>query len=126
MSLIRASALNVITIYCQDLDVSTDFYVNVLGMTLDRPLGSGRLLSFGHGHARTSVYLEGGRTFRRGPVRDTPSVSFCIAVEDGVRHACETLRRNGYHVSEEIDGDEFALIWVADPAGNLVEIAGRP
>lgn len=115
--------LNVVAIYCTDLERARAFYQDLLGMTRSGDMPPGLL--FAAGECR--VYLEGGREPREGPGLEGPGVSACFSAPS-VRACWERLQEAGVPVVEAYreNGEQFAMFRVGDPDGNVVEVAGKP
>ena len=99
----------------EDIDRSTDFYVNGVGFTSRpaKPLADGRaFIAFHHGLA-----LIGGK--KKGH-----SLIDHIAFEvDDVRTLRDRLKARGTHFQEDLhDGPYGLTIYVSDPDGNRVEL----
>lgn len=74
-----------------------------------------------------TLYIEGGRRLREGEARGFAEFSPCFAT-DSVRRSYEILSNAGVQIVKEYQefGPTFALFQIADPDGNLIEIAGEP
>ena len=117
------NGLNVVAIYCSDLERARAFYQDLLGMTHAGDMPPGLLLAAGD----CTVYLEGGREPRDGPGLSSPTVSACFSAPS-VRACWDRVTERGVEVVEEMraGNENFAMFRIADPDGNVVEIAGRP
>lgn len=120
--MIKALAHACFTVH--DLEQSTRFYVDLLGLrhAFDFVNDEGR--KFG-------VYLHvGGRSFIElfvGEVRDAAAPSYrhlCLEVED-VAAAVARLRARGVEVTDPVLGaDHSWQAWLSDPDGNRIELHG--
>ena len=99
----------------EDIDRSTDFYVNGIGFTVRQatPLADGRpFVPFHHGFA-----LVGGKAKGHSQV---DHIAFEV---DDVRTLRERLRARGTEFQEDLhDGPYGLTIYVTDPDGNRIEL----
>lgn len=99
----------------EDIDRSTDFYVDGVGFTVRpaKPLADGRpFVAFHHGFA-----LVGGKK------KDHSQVDHIAFEVDDVRALRERLNARGAHFQEDLhDGPYGLTIYVSDPDGNRVEL----
>ena len=122
----RPNGLAVIAIYVDDLEPALAFYRDLLGFVVTGEMPPGRLLMLGD----LQLYLEPGRAARS--LEDATALagaetSMCLLC-DGVLALRAHLEAAGARLVGEAmgDGDSFAMFRVADPAGNLIELAGKP
>ena len=99
----------------EDIDRSTDFYVNGVGFTTRsaKPLADGRaFVPFHHGLALTS-----GR--KKGHIQ-VDHIAFEV---DDVHTLRDRLKTRGTHFQEDLhDGPYGLTIYVSDPDGNRIEL----
>jgi len=115
--------LQVIAIYVTDLDVALDFYVGQLGMERLGDMQPGVLLKAGD----QTIYLEGGRKLPFEPALERAGCAPCFGTAS-VRATFEHFVALGIAVVQPYQefSDEFSMFRIADPAGNVLEFAGRP
>jgi catechol 2,3-dioxygenase-like lactoylglutathione lyase family enzyme len=126
MSTIRVAEFNVAAVYVDDLAAAERFYVEHLGFARLRPLGPGVLLGVPD---QLTLYLEGGHERVETPQADRHAhVSLCLSAAEGCRKAFERLREAGVPLCGAYEdlGPEFGMFRVFDPAGNIIEFAGKP
>ncbi len=99
----------------EDIDRSTDFYVNGVGFTTRpaKPLADGRaFVAFHHGLALTS-----------GKEKGHIQVDHMAFEVDDVRTLRDRLKARDTHFQEDLhDGPYGLTIYVSDPDGNRVEL----
>jgi len=126
--------LHHLTAICQNLERTTAFYRDVLGLTLvsdavnaDDP--EARHFWFGFGGANGSMLVS----FMEYPEMEPGQVGvgathhFAFVVESAQEQEAwlEYLRECGVQTSEIFDRDGFRSIYLRDPDGHIVEIATR-
>ena len=123
MSTINVTGLQVISVFCSDLENSKNFYIDHLGFNNPQDMPPGILLYSGE----LTLYLEPGRQSRNPELLKFPEISPCFAC-DSVKEAYENLKNAGISiVSDYVEYEEqFAMFKIADPDGNLIELAGNP
>ncbi len=99
------------------------FYTERLGFEKGEDMSPGVLLRAGD----VTLYLEPGRKTRESASREFPEFSPCFASES-VKQSYEVLKSAGVTIVEDYQeyGPTFALFKIADPDGNLIELAGQP
>lgn len=126
--------LHHLTAICQDLERTTAFYRDVLGLTLvgaavndDDP--DARHFWFGFGGSQpTSLvsFLEyPGMEPGQVGVGATHHFAFLVESDEEQMEWLRYLRDRGVPCSEVFDRDGFRSIYVRDPDGHIVEIATR-
>lgn len=115
-----------------DLERSTRFYTDVLGMRLlrksDRPDQKYTLAFVGYGNEAESAVLE--LTYNYGVDHYDPGAGFGhIAIEvDDAAAACAAVRAKGGAVTREagpVKGGTTIIAFVADPDGYKIELIER-
>jgi catechol 2,3-dioxygenase-like lactoylglutathione lyase family enzyme len=124
MATVTVSGLNVLAIYVSDLERAVAFYVDQLGFERKEPMPPGLLLQAGE----LTVYLEGERQERPGPGIQEVGISACFAIAGGVRAAHDRLQAAGVTIVEPYQefAPTFGMCRIADPDGNVLELAGTP
>jgi glyoxylase I family protein len=126
--------LHHLTAICQDLDRTTAFYRDVLGLTLvsdavnaDDPTARHFWFGFG-GSARTTLvsFME-YPDLEPGQIGVGATHHFAFLVETTEEHQAwfDYLRECGVQCSEIFDRDGFRSLYLRDPDGHIVEIATR-
>lgn len=122
----RLTGLAVVAIYVDDLEPALAFYEGQLGFVVEDDMPPGKLLRLGD----LQVYVEPGRAPRAfGEAAELGRSEVAMALLcDGVLAFRARLEAQGARLIGNAFGDQeaFAMFRVADPAGNVVEIAGRP
>lgn len=122
----RATGLAVVAVYVDDLAAALDFYCRLLGFEELEDMAPGKLLGLGD----LRVYVEPGRTprDRATSARLERSETVLALLCEGVLALRTHLEFAGVPVvgDPESNGPGFTLCRVLDPAGNVVELAGRP
>lgn len=122
----RATGLAVVAVYVDDLAAALDFYCRLLGFEELEDMAPGKLLGLGD----LRVYVEPGRT-----PRDPATSARLEQSETVLALMCEGVLALRTHLDSagvpliggpESNGPDFTLCRVLDPAGNVVELAGRP
>ena len=128
MSVVQVSEFNALLVYVDDLRASEKFYTEILGMRRGKDQPPGILLQAGQGESGVTLYLEGGRKPREGAGERHPVVCGGFGVEGSLAAARERLARAGVTVLSDIVrlAPTFAVFRIADPSGNVVELAGTP
>jgi glyoxylase I family protein len=129
---LRIAGLHHITLLCSDLEASTTFYRNVLGMravkqTVNEDDPGARHLMFGdeQGRAGTLVTCLEYPQLDRGTVGVGSTHHFALAVEteeelDAWR---DYLVAQGVGATEVLDRTWFKSLYIRDPDGHIVELA---
>ena len=119
------TGFGVIAIYVTDLFRARAFYVDALGLRVEGERDARVLLRAGD----VRVYLESSRPLaaQADPGNERASVVPCF-LADGVLEAERRLREAGFVIVQPtvVHADDFAALRVADPDGNIVELAGKP
>lgn len=126
--------LHHLTAICSDLDQTTAFYRDILGLTLvgetanaDDP--DARVVWFGFGGARRTAlvsFLEYPDMEPGQPgVGATHHFALLVDTQEEQGAWLEYLRECGVQCSEVFERDGFRSIYLSDPDGHIVEIATR-
>jgi glyoxylase I family protein len=126
--------LHHLTAICQDLERTTAFYRDVLGLTLvsdavnaDDPSARHFWFGFG-GTARTTLvsFLE-YPDLEPGQIGVGATHHFAFLVDTPEEHQAwfDYLRECGVQCSEIFDRDGFRSLYLRDPDGHIIEIATR-
>jgi lactoylglutathione lyase len=123
MSLIKCLGVEVVAIYVSDLEEAKNFYCQRLGFIESQKMDPGVVLKAGD----TTFYLEGGRTKRSGQSLQEAETCVCLAVES-IQSAFQTLDDNEVTIVTPYKeySPDFAMFRISDPAGNVIEFAGKP
>lgn len=123
MSTVNVTGLQVISVFCSDLQNSKNFYIDHLGFKQTQEMPTGALLQAGE----LTLYLEHGRQSRKPEPLKFPEITSCFAC-DSVKEAFQNLKDAGTSiVSDYIEYEEqFAMFKIIDPDGNVIEFAGNP
>ena len=101
------------------IDEMVVFYRDVLGLADDhRPEIPGIP---GHWHAVGSQQLHLVGAPPSGNAIDTTGHHYCVAVED-LDGAIRELEARGIEYVRGVQGEGIVQIWIADPAGNTIEL----
>lgn len=124
MSVVEVTGLNIVAVYVTDIDRAKSFYVDMLGFVEKDAMPPGVMLQAGD----LPLYLEPGR---EGPAEKPMvrcSVAPCLAVNMGVKAAFECLKAAGVTIVEPFQefAPTFGMFRIADPDGNVLEVAGQP
>ncbi len=115
--------LQVIALYVTDLDEALSFYVELLGMERQGDMDPGVLLKAGD----LTIYLEGGRKLPFEPALERAGCAPCFGTAS-VRATFAHFVGLGIEVVQPYQefSEEFSMFRITDPAGNVLEIAGKP
>lgn len=118
----KPTGLGVVAVYVDDLDAALGFYCGLLGFEVSGEMPPGKMIALGD----LKLYVEPGRS-RRSTDMAAAETSM-VLLSDAVLELRAQLEAAGAALVGEPmgDGATFAMFRVADPAGNLVEIAGKP
>lgn len=124
MSLITIEALNIITVYVDDLAEAIKFYTEVLGFEKDFDNEPGICLKVEN---VLSIYLEGGYP-KKDVNEKKAAMSICLSPKGGLRAAWTKLKAANAPTIGEFEefGETFSMFRMQDPSGNLIEFAGKP
>jgi catechol 2,3-dioxygenase-like lactoylglutathione lyase family enzyme len=114
----------VIGIYVSDLERAKNFYVNHLGLEDKGEMGAGHMLALDE----VSFYLEPGRNKNvLNRTRKDADITICFSVKS-VKSAYDEIEKRDIQIVAEYAeySPEYALFMIADPDGNIIEIAGNP
>jgi predicted dithiol-disulfide oxidoreductase (DUF899 family)/catechol 2,3-dioxygenase-like lactoylglutathione lyase family enzyme len=114
----KIDGLNVAAVYCENPEVSAQFYKDVLGFeNAKTKLSDGILLH--NKDADLTLYLGKDHS---------PQISLCFNSQLGVLDAAKELKARGIEIVNQYGSKEsgFAGVQFKDPSGNLLEIAGTP
>jgi glyoxylase I family protein len=126
--------LHHLTAICQDLERTTAFYRDVLGLSLvsdavndDDPDARHCWFGFGGSERTTLVSFLEYPDMEPGQVGTGTTHHFAFVVETAEEQQSwlEYLRECGVPCSEVFDRDGFRSIYLRDPDGHIVEIATR-
>jgi glyoxylase I family protein len=129
---LRIAGLHHITLLCADLEASTAFYRNVLGMravkqTVNDDDPTARHLMFGdeEGRAGTLITCLEYPQLDKGTVGVGTTHHFALAVEtEEELHAWhDYLAAQGVAATEVLDRTWFKSLYIRDPDGHIVELA---
>lgn len=123
MSKVKVRDMNVLAVYVNDFEKAKAFYIEQLGFEESEEVSPGILLQSGD----VTLYMEGGRKKRESGLREYSEFSPCFST-DSVKETFEVLKASDVKIVEEYQefAPTFALFKIADPDGNLIEIAGKP
>ena len=120
----HVTGIAVIGIYVSDLQQAKNFYVDELGLEDKGEMGPGCMLSQGD----TSFYLEPGRNknLSNQKLMDA-DITICFTVES-VKKAYEEIGNKNIQVVMKYTeyAQDYAVFMIADPDGNIIELAGNP
>lgn len=124
MATINVSGLCVVAAYVTDLERAKDFYMRHLGFKEGDPMPPGVILRAGE----STLYLEGGRKRREGAALRQAELGFTFSVREGLKEAYAKLRDADVPLvgAYEEFSPSFGFFRIADPDGNVIEIAGKP
>jgi catechol 2,3-dioxygenase-like lactoylglutathione lyase family enzyme len=111
-----------VLVYPKDLEVSTAFYRDTLGLAVDKEFPGGTVFFLGHG----SLEIVG-----KGTTGPGPDIALWLQVRD-LRATLDELRAKGIKPDREMRHESWGLdeAWISDPGGTrivLVEVpAGHP
>jgi catechol 2,3-dioxygenase-like lactoylglutathione lyase family enzyme len=130
----RLTGLHHVTAICRDLDRTTTFYRDVLGLALiretvndDDPLTRHFYFGDARGSPGTLVSFLEYPTLPDGVVGVGSTHHFAFAVDSSDEQLAwvDYLRRRGFDCTDVFDRGAFRSIYVRDPDGHIVEIATR-
>jgi catechol 2,3-dioxygenase-like lactoylglutathione lyase family enzyme len=123
MSALKVNGLQVLAVYCSDLERSKSFYRDILGFGDEQEMPPGALL-FQDG---ITLYLEPGRVPAEKGALKHPEICPCFGTES-IKNAFQSLKDAGVKIVTEYTeyAPTFAMFRVADPDGNVIEFAGEP
>jgi len=123
MTGIHVRGLQVLTVYVSDMTESVNFYTTVLGFKKSGEMPPGVTLTSGE----LMLYLEPGRKAKNAHREKLSEISPCFDVES-VREAWDAAVLLGATAVQEYTEytREFAMFKIADPDGNVIELAGNP
>lgn len=120
----QVKEIAVIGIYVSDMAEARKFYVDLLGLEEKGEMGPGYMLALGD----TSFYLEPGREKNPGNLSlKEADTTICFGV-DSVKEAYVEIEKGNIAVAMAYTeySPEYAVFMIADPDGNIIEIAGMP
>jgi glyoxylase I family protein len=130
----RLTGLHHVTVICGDLDRTTAFYRDVLGLALvregvndDDPDARQFVFGDGDGQAGTLVMFMEYPSLPEGSVGRGSTHHFAFAVDSAEELAAwrDYLRSREVSCTEVLDRGAFRSLYVRDPDGHIVEIATR-
>lgn len=120
----HVNSIAVIGIYVSDLEAAKKFYIGDLGLEDKGEMGPGYMLALGE----TSFYLEAGKNKNLGnrELKDA-DITICFTVAS-VKKAYDEIEQRDIQVAMKYAeySPEYAVFMIADPDGNIIEIAGTP
>jgi glyoxylase I family protein len=128
----RLTGLHHVTAITRDLDATTAFYRDVLGLGLvrqeanpDDPEARHSWFGAAEGGAGTLVSFLEYPEFEAGPPGGGSTHHFALAVDSAAELEAwvDYLRSRGVECTEILDRGSFRSIYLRDPDGRLVEIA---
>ena len=132
MRRLRIAGLHHVTVICQDVARSVDFYRNLLGMrlvkqTVNSDDRGARHLFFGdeEGRPGTLITCLEYPQLEPGKVGSGSTHHFALAVESDEELSAwrEYLTSRGVACTEVMDRTYFKSIYLRDPDGHIVELA---
>jgi catechol 2,3-dioxygenase-like lactoylglutathione lyase family enzyme len=129
---LRIAGLHHVTVLCSDLEASTAFYRNVLGLravkqTVNEDDQAARHLFFGdeHGSPGTLVTCLEYPQLEHGTVGLGTTHHFALSVESEEELAAwrEYLTAQGIAATDVMDRTFFKSLYIRDPDGHIVELA---
>ena len=128
----RLTGLHHLTGICRDLDRTTAFYRDLLGLELVREATSdddpdARHFWFSAGDGTLVSFLE-YPSLEAGVVGAGSIQHFAFAVDSREEHDAwrDYLRSRGADATDVFERGGFRSIYLRDPDGNIVELATRP
>jgi catechol 2,3-dioxygenase-like lactoylglutathione lyase family enzyme len=130
----RLTGLHHLTAIARDLDATTAFYRDLLGLTLvhagtsdDDPDARHHWFSAGTGAPGTLISFLEYPSLPAGSVGAGSVQHFAFTVESAEEQVAwrDYLRSRGVQCTDVLDRGSFRSIYVRDPDGNIVEIATR-
>jgi catechol 2,3-dioxygenase-like lactoylglutathione lyase family enzyme len=131
----RLTGLHHLTAICADLDRTTAFYRDVLGLKLvregasdDDPDARHFWFSAGDGAPGTLISFLEYPALEPGVVGRGSVQHFAFAVDSAEEHEAwrDYLRERGVDATDVFERGGFRSIYLRDPDGHIVEIATRP
>ena len=131
----RLTGLHHLTAICADLDRTTAFYRDLLGLQLvregasdDDPDARHFWFSAGDGEPGTLISFLEYPNLERGVVGVGSLQHFALAVDSAEEQEAwrDYLRERGVEATDVFERGGFRSIYLRDPDGNIVEIATRP
>jgi glyoxylase I family protein len=131
----RLTGLHHLTAICRDLDKTTAFYRDLLGLTLvregtsdDDPDARHHWFSAGDGGPGTLISFLEYPNLEQGVVGVGSVQHFALAVDSVEEQEAwrDYLRSRGVDVTDVFERGGFRSIYIRDPDGHIVEIATRP
>jgi len=124
MSTVKVEKMCVVALYVSDLEKSKAFYADRLGFEFSETMGPGILMKGGG----NTFYIEGGYTKREKVSAKEANACPCFGVEGGLREAFEKLQKADVTIVSKFQEftPTFAFFRIADPDGNVFELAGKP
>jgi glyoxylase I family protein len=129
---LRITGIHHITLICQDLDRSTAFYRNLLGMRMVRQTVNdddrdARHLVFGDEEGRSGTLVTCLEYPQLEPgtvgVGSTHHFALAVATEEELRGWREYLISQGAACTEVLEREFSKSIYLRDPDGHIVELA---
>ena len=130
----RLTGLHHLTAICADLDRTTAFYRDVLGLKLvregasdDDPDARHFWFSAGEGDPGTLISFLEYPALEAGVVGRGTVQHFAFAVDSAEEHEAwrDYLREHGVECTDVLDRGTFRSIYLRDPDGHIIEIATR-
>jgi predicted enzyme related to lactoylglutathione lyase len=120
----HVNAIAVIGIYVSDLPAAKKFYIDDLGLEDKGEMGPGCFLALGD----TTFYLESGRKKNlENQKLEYADITICFNVAS-VKKAYEEIERREIPIAMKYTEytPDYAVFMIADPDGNIIELAGEP
>ena len=131
----RLTGLHHLTAICRDLDRTTAFYRDLLGLKLvregasdDDPDARHHWFSAGDGEPGTLISFLEYPALEQGVVGVGSIQHFALTVESAEEQEAwrDYLRSRGVEATDVFERGGFRSIYIRDPDGHIVEIATRP
>jgi catechol 2,3-dioxygenase-like lactoylglutathione lyase family enzyme len=101
------------------IDEMVDFYRDVLGLGDERRPEIPGVSGHWHTVGDQQLHLVGAPP--SGAAIDTTGHHYCVAVDD-LDGAIRELEERGIEYVRAVQGEHTVQIWIADPAGNTIEL----
>jgi len=131
--IVDTTGYNLTCIYVDEMEKSVKFYTEILGFEKVRDMTPGALFKVGSEAEGSFLYLEGGRKKTPRPetenTSENPMGSSCICLNaPSIKEAAAALKKIEvpFHRDYVEYAPTFAGFQILDPAGNIVEYAGKP
>lgn len=124
MATVQVTDLCVVTAYVTDLDRSKAFYAKHFGFKEGNAMPPGVIMRAGN----VALYLEGGRYRRESDASQETALGFTFSLREGLKEAYQKLQQTDVDMVGTFQecSPSFAFFQIADPDGNIIELAGKP